>query len=63
MKKFLVNFQDAGIWILNSENYTYTSELDFATEEFTLATFIPIPSIPLTIQIVEHGSSQTMKMI
>lgn len=38
--------QDAGIWILNSENYTYTSELDFATEEFTLATFIPIPSIP-----------------
>ena len=29
-----------------SENYTYTSELDFATEEFTLATFIPIPSIP-----------------
>ena len=38
--------QDAGIWILNSENYTYNSELDFATEEFTLATFIPVPSIP-----------------
>ena len=38
--------QDAGTWTLNSENYSYTSDLDFATEEFTLATFIPVPSIP-----------------
>ena len=38
--------QDAGTWTLNYENYSYSSELDFETEEFTLATVIPVPSIP-----------------
>ena len=38
--------QDAGTWTLNSGNYTYSSELDFETEEFTLAAVIPVPSLP-----------------
>ena len=38
--------QDAGIWTLNSGDYTYSSELDFETEEFTLAAVIPVPSLP-----------------
>ena len=38
--------QDAGTWTLNSGDYTYSSELDFETEEFTLAALIPVPSLP-----------------
>ena len=38
--------QDAGTWTLNSGDYTYSSELDFETEEFTLAAVIPVPSLP-----------------
>ena len=37
--------EDAGYWTLNSENYTYNSELDFDTEPFTILTF-EAPSIP-----------------
>jgi hypothetical protein len=37
--------EDAGTWTFNSENYTYSSELDFDTEPFTIIAF-EVPSIP-----------------
>lgn len=37
--------ENAGNWTLNSEDYTYSSELDFDTEPFTILTF-EAPSIP-----------------
>jgi len=40
--------ENAGSWTLNSADYTYNSELDFETEEFTLAAIIPVPSIPFS---------------
>ena len=37
--------EDAGTWSFNSTNYTYSSELDFETEPFTIITF-EVPGIP-----------------
>ncbi len=37
--------ENAGSWTLNSEDYTYSSELDFDTEPFTILTF-EAPSFP-----------------
>ena len=37
--------EDAGFWVINSNNMTYTSQLDFETEPFTILTF-EAPSVP-----------------
>jgi len=37
--------EDAGFWVINSDNMTYTSQLDFETEPFTILTF-EAPSVP-----------------
>jgi len=37
--------ENAGTWTLNSEDFSYSSELDFDTEPFTILTF-EAPSIP-----------------
>ena len=44
---------DAGTWSFDSNNYTYSLDLDFQTEIFTIATF-EVPSIP-----IQNNSSGT----
>ena len=48
--------ENAGTWYLNTEDYSYNSELDFDTEPITIVAF-EVPSIPF-----EYSNSGTWEL-
>lgn len=43
--------QDAGAYLLNYSDYTYQGVVSFSTEEQTVLGLVPIPSIPIDVEI------------